>query len=166
MRAVAQEEGRRFSWDRSMDALFGRVYPAAFSRREEDGVDVNLELLFVSPDFLRFIWSPRPHIGGNINSRGDTSQGYFGLTWEWTLWRGLFAGFSFGGAIHDGELKTDEVDKKELGCRLLFRKSIEAGWRFADRHAVSLYLDHISNANICSRNEGLENFGVRYGYRF
>jgi hypothetical protein len=29
MREAAFLEARQFSWDRSMDALFGRVYPAA-----------------------------------------------------------------------------------------------------------------------------------------
>ena len=32
MRAEAFQEARLFSWDRSMDALFGRVYPAALAR--------------------------------------------------------------------------------------------------------------------------------------
>ena len=32
MRDEAYQEARLFSWDRSMDALFGRVYPAAFAR--------------------------------------------------------------------------------------------------------------------------------------
>ena len=137
-----------------------------FSRREEDGLDVNIEVLFASPDVLDFIWSPRPHIGANINTSGDTSQVYLGLSWEWTIWRGFFAGFSLGGAVHDGETTTIETDKKELGCRVLFRESVEAGWRFAGRHSVSLYLDHISNAKLCDANEGLENIGLRYGYRF
>ena len=28
------------------------------------------------------------------------------------------------------------------------------------------HFDHISNAKLCSTNEGLETFGIRYGYRF
>mgnify|MGYP001258631219 FL=1 len=51
-----------------------------FSSKEEDGIDTNFELLFASPEFLSFIWSPRPHIGINYNSSGDTSQAYLGLT--------------------------------------------------------------------------------------
>ena len=27
-------------------------------------------------------------------------------------------------------------------------------------------LDHISNANLCDQNEGLDTLGIRYGYRF
>src|SRR5690606_8870475 len=51
-----------------------------FGRSEEDGVDVNVELLFVSPDFLKPIWAPRPHIGASVSTSGETSQAYFGLT--------------------------------------------------------------------------------------
>jgi lipid A 3-O-deacylase len=137
-----------------------------FSRNEEDGFDINLEILFPSPRLLEIIWSPRPHIGVTFNTEGDTSQAYFGLSWEWEFWGNWFAGFSWGGAVHDGELLTNKIDRKELGCRLLFRESVEFGYRVAGRHGISLFLDHISNANICDANEGLENFGVRYGYRF
>jgi len=35
MSASAREHALQFSWDHSMEALFGRVYPAAFSRRSE-----------------------------------------------------------------------------------------------------------------------------------
>ncbi len=137
-----------------------------FSRNEEDGYDGNMELLFTSPDFLDVIWSPRPHIGFNANSEGDTSQAYLGLTWEWNFLDDAFAGFSFGGAVHDGEKTTTELGTKELGCHVLFRESVTAGYRFFDNHALMFHLDHISNAKICSQNEGLENFGIRYGYRF
>jgi lipid A 3-O-deacylase len=137
-----------------------------FSSNEEDGYDGNFELLFVSPRFLDIIWSPRPHLGFTVNSAGNTNQAYFGLTWEWSFWGNWFAGFSFGGSVHNGELTTVRTDRKELGCHLLFRESVEGGYRFGSRHAVSLFLDHISNGNICDKNEGLENWGVRYGYRF
>lgn len=137
-----------------------------FSRSEEEGIDGNIEFLFVSPRFLDVVWSPRPHVGMTINSGNDTNQAYFGLSWEFDVWRHLFAGFSFGGSVHDGETITDRTDKKELGCRLLFRESLEAGWRFAGHHAVTAFFDHISNGRLCDKNEGLENLGVRYGYRF
>jgi lipid A 3-O-deacylase len=137
-----------------------------FSRNEEDGFDLNLEVLFVSPKFLDIIWAPRPHLGANINSDNDTSQVYMGLSWEWSFWGGWFAGFSLGGSVHDGKLETLRTDRKELGCRVLFRESIDVGYRFGGRHGISGFLDHISNANLCDRNEGLENYGIRYGYKF
>ena len=137
-----------------------------FSSNEEGGLDGNIELLFVSPGFLDIIWAPRPHVGLSVNSEGDTSQVYAGLSWEWSFWGHWFAGFSLGGSVHDGKFQTNRIDRKELGCRLLFRESIEIGYRFGGKHGISGFLDHISNANICDKNEGLETTGIRYGYKF
>lgn len=137
------------------------------TRRIEGGVNGNFEVLFSKLDFLDFVWSPRPLVGVSINSRGDISQAYIGLGWQWDLdWRGTFVGFSLGGSIHNGDINTDRNDKKDLGCRALFRESAEVGIHFDARHSLSLMFDHISNAYICSQNEGLDTFGVRYGYRF
>ena len=137
-----------------------------FSSSEESGTDINFEVLFVSPKFLEIIGAPRPPLGVTINSGDDTDQAYFGLSWEFDVWRHLFVGLSFGGSFHNGETETNRTDKKELGCRLLFRESLELGYRFGGRHAITAFLDHVSNANLCDKNEGLENLGVRYGYRF
>jgi hypothetical protein len=34
------------------------------------------EILFTSPDFLSFPWSPRPHLGVAINTNDNTDQGH------------------------------------------------------------------------------------------
>lgn len=165
-----------------MGALAHDVGP--FSAKEESGIDTNIEMLFSSPDFLEIIWSPRPQLGINYNSSGDTSQAYLGLEWEYGFWDGWFTSFSFGGAVHDGHLvgnTEDAPNSKSLGCRFLFREALNLGYRFRGHHAVMLHLDHISNASLCEKetrdgsefgrhttvlNEGLETFGVRYGYMF
>src|SRR5215813_9359336 len=67
-----------------------------FSDRVESGVDINGEVLFTSPDLLRFLGRPRPHFGFSANTQGGMSQVYAGLSWEFRVWRGLFAGFSLG----------------------------------------------------------------------
>src|SRR5690242_6020424 len=59
-------------------------------RHLESGADINLEVLFTSPDLLSVIASPRPHLGADINTDGNTSDGYFGLTWGITLIQNLF----------------------------------------------------------------------------
>ncbi len=137
-----------------------------FSSNKEDGFDVNLEVLVVSPELLDGIGSPRPHAGLTLNSSGDTSQAYLGLSWEWDFWDGAFAGFSLGGAVHDGETTNAPLDRKELGCPVLFRQSIDVGYRLDMNNSLMAHLDHISNAKLCDTNEGLENVGIRYGYRF
>jgi len=56
---------------------------------------------------------PRPQIGADINTSGNTSDGYFGLSWGIMLIQslfgaddGVFANGNLGGAIHDGFIDT------------------------------------------------------------
>ncbi len=142
--------------------------PVFGPRKERKGVDFNGEVLFTSPGFLHALWAPRPHLGAQVNTNGDTSQAYAGLTWQYDFASGPFIAGSLGLAIHDGELDTRQSDKKSLGGRVLFRESIELGYRFGDgrRHALSMMLAHISNAGIYERNEGMDTVVARYGVRF
>ena len=139
-----------------------------FSSNKEDGVTAHVELRFVSPDILKFIGAPYPHIGADINTSGNTNSVWLGVVWEWEVWKKFFVGWSMGGAYHDGETDKNSapLDRKELGCNPLFRLGINVGWRFDKNHSIDLLMDHISNAKACDTNEGLENVGVRYGYRF
>ena len=137
-----------------------------FSRNKEDGIDTNIEVLFNSPSMLDVVWAPRPHLGATLNSAGNTSQAYLGLTWNWDFYRYFFLNFSLGGAFHTGEKVTDDPKTKSLGCSVLFRESLDLGYKVSGPHSVMFHLDHISNAKLCSTNEGLEAFGLRYGYSF
>ena len=142
----------------------------------EGGADVNLEALFVSPDLLGLIGSPRPHIGADINTAGNTSDGYFGLTWGWTLVPSLFgagavfANGSLGGAVQDGFTGTKATvpppGRKLLGSEVLFRESAELGYQITPVVSISALLDHISNANLAPRNAGITSAGARLGFKF
>jgi lipid A 3-O-deacylase len=142
----------------------------------ESGADVNLEMLFVSPDMLSIIGAPRPHIGADINTAGNTSDGYFGLTWGWTLMPSLFGGGalfangSLGGAVQDGFTGTQATvpppGRKLLGSKVLFRESAELGYQITPIVSVSALLDHISNANLAPRNAGITSAGARLGFKF
>lgn len=140
---------------------------------KEKGADINTELLFTSPSFLKFMWSPRPHLGVSVNTNGDTSHAYAGLTWEWALFRNVLrnndaftAGFSFGPSINNGLTDTRRNDRKALGSQILFHESVELGYRLTPMHSISIYTDHISNARLAKRNEGITNAGVRFGLKF
>lgn len=142
------------------------VHDAALvTGRRERGADVTAEVLFTSPEFLDIIASPRPHLGLAVNTAGDTSQLFAGLTWDWNFAGSLFVEGTLGLAVHDGEL-TASAGHKGLGCRVLFRESVALGARFLARHNISLVFAHISNADLCGQNEGLDTIGVRYGYVF
>ncbi len=139
----------------------------------ESGADINLEMLFTPPDLLQVIGSPRPHIGADINTNNDTSDGYFGLTWGIMLIQSLFgandsvfANGSLGGAIHDGHIDTAPPDEKRLGSRILFRESAELGYQLTPTISVSAILDHISNANLGQHNAGITSAGARFGVKF
>jgi lipid A 3-O-deacylase len=143
----------------------------------ESGEDVNLELLFTPPDILAVIGSPRPHIGADINASGNTSDGYFGLTWGIMLIQnlfqsgdGIFANGSLGGAVQDGyegtQTSVPPPGRKLLGSPVLFRESAELGYQLTPRVDVSAFLDHISNANLAPRNAGITSAGARLGVKF
>ncbi len=142
-------------------------------RRGEPGADVNVEVLFTAPAFLRIVGLPRPHLGFSVNTAGATDYAYMGLTWSGRPWRSLlalpealFIAGSFGGAIHDGHLNAAPPERKRLGSRLLFRESAEVGYQLTRGLSVSITLDHLSNAGLVTRNQGLTDFGVRVGCQF
>jgi len=139
----------------------------------EPGADINVEVLFPSPAFLRVLWAPHPHLGLSINTAGATDYGYIGLTWSGRPWHrllalpeGLFVAGSLGGGLHDGHLNSGPPDRKLLGSRLLFRESVEAGYQLTRRMSLSVMLDHVSNAGLAAHNQGLTNVGVRIGVTF
>lgn len=135
--------------------------------REEDGlIDANVEFLFTSPGFLRYVWSPRPHLGVTANFEGETSNAYLGLTWDVDLFANIFVEVSLGASVHNGELDTGDPYRKNLGCRGLFRESASLGYRITEHQNISVMLDHVSNAEVCDRNDGLDTVGIRWGYRF
>ncbi|MEM9013599.1 MAG: acyloxyacyl hydrolase [Pseudomonadota bacterium] len=146
-----------------------------WSPDKETGVGINLEALFKSPGFLRAIGAPRPHLGVAIATDNDaTSQIYAGLEWRQHLARRLFVAGAVGGAVHTGETDTfDPVadlsrlnNTQFLGCRALFRIAADLGVEVTDHLSVSIAWSHISNAGLCDDNEGLDNLGLRVGYRF
>ena len=139
----------------------------------ESGADINFEMLFTPPDLLAVIGSPRPHLGGSINTAGNTNAGYFGLTWGITLiqslfgWGdGVFANGSLGGALQDGYTNSAPPGRKKLGSTALFRESVELGYQLTPTVSVSGFVDHMSNANLAPHNAGITDVGARLGLKF
>lgn len=133
--------------------------------RLESGADINAEVIFAPK--VKVLWGAiRPALGGSLNTAGGTSKAYADLRYQFEHGRGVFFGVGIGATIHNGELTPTRHDRKALGARVLFHIPAELGFRFAGRHAVSVYFDHISNGNLADDNEGLDTLGVRYGYRF
>jgi lipid A 3-O-deacylase len=139
----------------------------------EHGVDVNLEMLFTPPDLLSVIGSPRPMIGADINTSGNTSDPYIGLTWGISVIQNLFhpgdsvfLTGSLGGAYQDGYIDNAPPERKRLGSPILFRESAELGYQITPVISISAILDHISNANLAQHNAGITSAGARLGFKF
>lgn len=133
---------------------------------KEDGVDGVAEVLFPAPAWLEVLWGPRPHVGVAVNSVGDTSQLYVGLSWSFEPFDNVVFEFSLGGAVHNGTLSSSDPGEKQLGSRALFRESLSLGYRIDERNTVMVTFDHESNARLADHNAGLNNVGIRWGYRF
>jgi lipid A 3-O-deacylase len=144
-----------------------------FGSGVEGGADVVGEVLFTSPDFMKIIGAPRPTVGGSVNTAGHTDYLYFDMTWTATVWRpmlragdGVYVGGFLGGAVHDGNLNVQEDDNKALGTRALYHLGVEVGYQIDPRYSVESYFSHLSNAGASSHNPGLNNIGIRFGFKF
>jgi lipid A 3-O-deacylase len=142
-------------------------------RHVETGSDINFEMLFTPPEIFSIIGSPRPHLGGSLNTAGNTNAGYFGLTWGITLIQNLFGwgtqlflNGSLGGALHDGYTDNAPPGRKKLGSTALFRESLELGYQLTPNLSVSGFVDHMSNANLAPHNAGITDAGARLGFKF
>jgi lipid A 3-O-deacylase len=168
-----------------IDELKFGVLAHSVGGHEEDSVDLNGEVLFLSPvppaalagvplrPLLLPLLTPRPDIGFEANTAGETSQVYFGLTWTWLLARDLFrtgdgidVGIGFGPAFNNGKIRSPTVDRNSLGSNVLFHTSGELGYRLSPRYEVSLFFDHVSNAGLARENEGQNDAGVRFGISY
>jgi hypothetical protein len=134
-------------------------------QREEDSLDINAELL-LSPSAIFLGGTLRPALGASVNTAGDTSFAYIDARWQYDFDGGLFFSTGVGGAVHDGDLELEDADRKALGSRILFHIPVELGYRIDDHNSLSVYFEHFSNGDAQDANEGLDNLGIRYGYRY
>jgi len=141
--------------------------------REGFGPDYNFELMFKSPNILKKIWSPKPIIGLTQTSTGGSSLYYGGITWDANITKNWFVTGTTGIAYTNGlkKLPQGQVatgDKKiQFGSKWLHRGAIELGWNFYGNDTISLLFSHVSHGSMLSdKNHGMDEFGIRYGYRF
>ena len=127
--------------------------------------DLNGELIF-SPSVLFLGGTVRPVVGGSWNTDHGTSKVYADARWESNTGLGVFFGLGVGAAVHNGVLGPTSMDHKALGSPVLFHFPAEIGYRFEGGHTLSLYFEHDSNAHLARYNEGLDDLGIRYGFKF
>jgi lipid A 3-O-deacylase len=142
-------------------------------RREDRlGVDFNADVTFAAAYQVPYFGGAiRPAIGSTLSAIG-TNLGYADARYRidgpfsYYLPREVFVMVGLGAALHNGNLKFEADDRKAFGSRVLFHIPAEIGWQFNHHHSIALYFEHVSNARFASPNEGMDNLGIRYGYRF
>ena len=133
---------------------------------KEDGIDLNIEVVFNYPNHPLPIGTLLSNLGVSINDRGGTSKLYAGLLWELVAARRIFLDLGIGIAVHNGKTKSDEKTEKALGSRILFRIPVELGYALSDIHRISIIFDHVSNAYLAEPNQGLDTLGLRFSRLF
>lgn len=156
---------------------------------QEDGYAINFEAQWHSPEFFSIIGAPKPTLGAVIALDAHTTQhAYAGLNWSSQHWfqSPFYIDGFFGLAVLDGNGSFDPKEynrlnpsnpvnvndsRKYVGSTILFREAIEIGYRFGARqeHSLSVIASHLSHGEILSddtRNQGMDHYGVRYGYHF
>ena len=143
------------------------------TNREGFGPDYIFELMFNSPNFMNRFWSPKPILGLKQTSSGGSSLYYGGLTWDFKISEKWFFSGTTGIAYTNGLTKLNKGavptgDKKiQFGSKILHRGALEIGWNFYGKDTISLMFSHVSHASMLDeKNQGMDEFGIRYGYRF
>ncbi len=149
----------------------------------EKGIDINPEVIFWSPvtddmianapGWLHWALQPRPTIGGDINTAGETDQAYIGATWSWYLKQNVFnpgdgivLDYFFGPGFNDGQIANGNSQRKALGSHVLFREAFDLGYQINPTWVISAHIDHISNGGLAKENQSINDLGIRLGYRF
>lgn len=158
-------------------------HDAGFLGGREKGADINPELIFSSPisgaaiadapGWLHWALQPRPTIGGDINTAGQTDQAYVGATWSWYLTQnivnpgdGIVLDYFFGPGFNDGRIHDGTAQRKALGSHILFREGLDLGYQINPVWVISAHIDHISNGGLAKENQSINDVGLRLGYRF
>ena len=144
--------------------------------KEAGSTDTWLELDSARPHALRFLGAPRLNLVVALNSRGQTNAGSIGFVWDHQLSGRLYGSVDLGIGLTDGVTAPpagpahDEVSRHRLllGSKALFREAVGLDWRVSRHWAIGVEVSHMSNGSILSGgyNEGVNDVGLRVGYRF
>lgn len=144
----------------------GAANAGLFTGGDVDGTLVNLEARAPALDAPSWLGSPQPTFGVDIaTGNKQISDAYAAMTFTFLKYGDFRFQGQLGGAIHDAKLK-DDPSGRELGCHVLFHLGLDADWQLTDNWSAQLYASHISNADLCDRNNGYESAGLRVGYHF
>lgn len=138
------------------------------NRQSKDGgQNIEIQASFESPGFLVFAGSPQPYLAASANTAGETSFVGFGLEWRWEVADDWAVSPSFGYVLHDGAIEGGQ-DHVLLGSRDLFRSALGISRDLPGPWEAQVMIEHLSHGQILGsgRNQGLDQIGLRLGYRF
>jgi len=142
-----------------------------YQGREAGTADIAIDALLPAFDLgkspLTSWFSLHPQIGADLNTQGKTSAAFAGFAGVVELPGNMLIEGDLGGSINNGKTTSpDDTGRAELGCTALFREALGIGFRFSKQTSVMAVAEHMSNANLCAPNNGITNFGLRFGYNF
>ncbi|WP_164971012.1 acyloxyacyl hydrolase [Halarcobacter mediterraneus] len=70
------------------------------------------------------------------------------------------------GGLGIAYLSEKYLDHKEFGMHFQFKESIGFLYKFNDKMDASLKYNHYSNANLNSKNSGIDFIGLQFNYKF
>ncbi len=155
----------------------------SMSANQEDGVNVQGEIIFKRPKFLdkAYLWRPDPYIMASVNTVGDTSYGGFGLKWDKMFGKrqAWFAEGGLGYVLHNGQIdipfplgdpRNKSYDENNIlfGSRDLFRLTLAVGRKLSPNWSAHIAYEHLSHGYILGskRNQGNNSLGLRLAYHF
>jgi hypothetical protein len=71
-----------------------------------------------------------------------------------------------GGVVNNGYIDSAPPGRKKLGSPVLFHLDAELGFDLTPQTSVSIFVDHMSNADLGAHNTGITNAGARLGFKF
>ncbi len=148
---------------------------------EQGTYDLNGE--FVTPRLPFFedswwsVFMPRANVGGLLNLEGRTSAVYAGALWTIPLPAHFFAEGFLDADLHNGYLNNPPPGHSGLGCRYMFHDGGSLGYKVSEHWKVMFTFDHQSNGHgifgtecdgmgAATRNPGINDYGLRFGYTF
>lgn len=141
-------------------------------KKEGNTADVQLEVDTAQPQVLRFLGAPHLNATLALNTAGKTDFGSVGLAWDRRLFGSLYGSLQFGIGDSDGVTSPNSAPKDRnrllLGSKALFREAAGLNWRLKDHWLIGVQYVHASNGLILAHryNEGINDLGFRFGYRF
>jgi lipid A 3-O-deacylase len=148
---------------------------------KEGGQDLQIEVLFDSPNLFKRLGAPRPSLVASLNTQGETSFGGVSLDWHFPLGQHFSIDPYLGYIIHTGDplnnpyppadsLRRAAFNAEELalGSRDLFRLGFATSYKLSDTWTTAIVYEHLSHGHILGgeKNQGLDNLGLRFGRTF